>query len=39
MAANGEFYENEFPHEGTIEGILSEEQNPLHPNQVVQYGE
>ncbi len=39
MGANGETYENEFPNEDALEEIMSEEQNPLQPIQVVQYGE
>ena len=38
MAANDRTYENEFSHEGALEEIMSKEQNPLQPIQVVQYG-
>ncbi len=39
MATNGEIYENEFSHKGALEEIMSKEQKPLQPEQVVQYGE
>jgi hypothetical protein len=39
MAANREIYEKEFSHKGALEKILSDEQIPLLPEQVQQYGE